>query len=92
MTEYILFRTAYHTLYIIESGENCKVEANPDAIGLKIGVIYDTKIDKQEFLFHRFTCNNDSVLTITEMEGLDIQFYGGIDLMHSCIPWCYILN
>ncbi len=61
----------------MEPGENCKVEANPDAIGLKIGLVYDTKKEKQEMLFHRFTCSNDSVLTITEMEGTDVQFYGG---------------
>jgi hypothetical protein len=66
----------------VEPGEFCKVEANPDAIGLKLGIIYETKKDKQELMFHRFTCNNDSSLTITEMDALDIQYYGGILIVH----------
>jgi hypothetical protein len=68
---------AYHTLYIVVPGEKKVVEANPDAIGLKLGVIYDTKPDKLELFFHRFTCANDSILTITSVDGDDIDYYGG---------------
>ena len=32
-----LFIQAYHTMYIIEPGESSVVEANPDAVGLKVG-------------------------------------------------------
>ena len=53
------------------------VEANPDAVGLKVGIVFAAKTDKQELSFHRFTCNNDSVLTVTAMDGDDIDYYGG---------------
>jgi hypothetical protein len=53
------------------------VEANPDAVGLKVGIVFGAKTDKQELSFHRFTCNNDSVLTVTAMDGDDIDYYGG---------------
>ena len=64
-------------MYIVESGETQLVEANPDAIGLKLGIIYETRREKQELLFHRFTCNNDSILTVVSMEGTEIDHYGG---------------
>eukprot|EP01039_Chlorochromonas_danica_P014882 gene14882-17433_t len=66
----------YNTMYIIEPGGTEKVEANPDAIGLKVGVIFDTARDRQEMHFYRFICHNDSVLTITSMDTEDIDYYG----------------
>ena len=32
----------YHSMYVLEPGQEGIVEANPDAVGLKIGVVYDT--------------------------------------------------
>ncbi len=64
-------------MYIIEPGGTEKVEANPDAIGLKVGIICDTVRDKQEMHFFRFICHNDSVLTITSMDAEDIDYFGG---------------
>ncbi len=64
-------------MYIIEPGETQTVEANPDPNGLKLGVIYETRKDKQEMFFHRFTCGNDTILTITSVDGNDIDYYGG---------------
>jgi hypothetical protein len=82
----LFYCVAYHTLYIIQPGENQKVEANPDPTGLKLGVIFETQREKQELYFHRFTCNNDSILTITSVDGHDIDYYGGkpLHLSHLC--------
>eukprot|EP00981_Chlorochromonas_danica_P008690 scaffold2270_cov242-Ochromonas_danica.AAC.4 len=63
-------------MYVVMPGESQLVEANPDPIGLKVGILYNTLKDSQEFLFHRFSCKNDSVLTITAVEGDDIDYYG----------------
>lgn len=64
-------------MYLIEPGEVQVVEANPDPIGLKVGIVYETRREKQEFLFLRFGCSNDSVLTITSLDGEDVDYYGG---------------
>jgi hypothetical protein len=69
---------AYHTMYIVGPGESAMIEANPDAIGLKLGIIYQTEKERNELLFHRFTCNNDSFLTITLINGENITYFGGI--------------
>jgi hypothetical protein len=71
----LMYKT-YHTMYIVDPGDIQVVEANPDAIGLKVGVVYDAKRFKQEFSFHRFTCQNDSTLTITSIDGDDVDYYG----------------
>ncbi len=71
----LMYKT-YHTMYIVDPGDIQVVEANPDAIGLKVGVIYDAKRFKQEFSFHRFTCQNDCTLTVTSIDGDDIDYYG----------------
>jgi hypothetical protein len=63
-------------MYIVEPGETEKVEANPDAIGLKVGIIFDTSRDNQEMHFFRFICHNDSTLTITSMDTEDIDYFG----------------
>ncbi len=33
--------------------------------------------EKQDVLFYRFTCHNESVLTITHIDPEDIDYYGG---------------
>jgi hypothetical protein len=71
-----LVYTSYHTMYIIEPGGVQVVEANPDAIGLKLGIIFEAKRFKQELTFFRFTCQNDSILTVTSIGGGDIDYYG----------------
>lgn len=76
-------------MYIIEPGGTEKVEANPDAIGLKVGIIYDTSREKQEMHFYRFICHNDSVLTVTAMGTEDIDYYGGTVMYFS---YLMILN
>jgi hypothetical protein len=68
---------AYHTMYVIEPGESTIIEANPDAVGLKLGIIYNTEKERNELYFHRFTCNNDSTLTITTSDGENISYFGG---------------
>ena len=64
-------------MYIVAPGESALIEANPDAIGLKLGIIYQTEKERNELYFHRFTCNNDSVLTITLVNGENITYFGG---------------
>eukprot|EP01031_Cornospumella_fuschlensis_P023418 gene23418-28416_t len=63
-------------MYVVYPGESQVVEANPDPIGLKVGLVYDTLSQTQEFLFHRFSCKNDSILTITDVEASDVDYYG----------------
>lgn len=53
------------------------MEAQPDAIGLKIGLVYDTIFETKELLFQRFACKNDSVLTISELDYDDVSWFGG---------------
>lgn len=73
--------TAYNSLYVIEPGETVTVEANPDAIGLKVGIIYQVNEETKEFLFQRFMCKNDSIFNISEIIGEEVSFYGdGISL------------
>jgi hypothetical protein len=64
-------------MYVIQSGETCVVEALHDPYGLKIGLVYETEVEKKMLLFHRFDCKTDSVLTILELDGLDINYFGG---------------
>ena len=72
----IIYFVVYKTLYIVEPGESTVVEANADAVGLRLGVIYDA-LDNRDILFYRFSCNNDSVLTVTSVDPKVIQHYGG---------------
>eukprot|EP01035_Chromulina_nebulosa_P020722 gene20722-26866_t len=74
----IIYRN-YHNLYLIESGQSLLVEANPDPIGLKLGVLYAINPDKQEFHYHRFLCKNDGTLNITELKDQEISFYASRD-------------
>ena len=64
-------------MYIIGPGESTVIEANPDAVGLKLGIVYQTEIERNELHFHRFTCANDSKLTITILDGQNITYFGG---------------
>lgn len=73
----VLIDTAYNGMYIIEPGASVKVEAMPDTMGLKIGLVYDVIPDRKELRFVRFTCKNDSVLNISEMNEDDVSWYGG---------------
>jgi hypothetical protein len=67
---------AYNTMYVLESNETATVEANPDPIGLKVGILYDVGFDKRELMVHLFVCKNDGVLNITEVKGDECAFYG----------------
>jgi hypothetical protein len=63
-------------MYVLEPGQEGVVEANPDAVGLKIGVVYDTNNKAKEFLYHRFLCKNNSVFNISEVDSEEVSFYG----------------
>jgi hypothetical protein len=58
----------YNTLYTLEPGVTRLVESQPDAIGLKIGVIYNVSKESKEFKYQRFVCKMDSVLNISEID------------------------
>lgn len=64
-------------MYIVEPGGSVKAEAMPDALGLKIGLIYDANPETKELFFVRFSCKNDTVLNISEIADDDISWYGG---------------
>lgn len=57
------------------------VEAMPDPVGLKMGVIVGISVDSQELIYQRFQCKNEAIFNISEITGEDISFYGGI-----CFP------
>jgi hypothetical protein len=57
------------------------VEANPDAIGLKIAIVYRVDMDTKELFYQRFVAKNDSVCNISEVNDEEISYYGeGIQL------------
>lgn len=70
---------AYHKMYILEPGESKPVEALSDPIGLKIAIVYDAAPDGQVLMYQRWAVKNESVLTITSINGADIATYGGND-------------
>ena len=53
------------------------VEAMPDPVGLKMGVIVGINVDSQELIYQRFQCKNEAIFNISEITGEDISFYGG---------------
>lgn len=53
------------------------VEAMPDPVGLKMGVIVGINVDTQELIYQRFQCKNEAIFNISEITGEDISFYGG---------------
>jgi hypothetical protein len=58
-------------------GESKQVEAQPDPYGLKIGIVYDAAPETQELMFQMWKVKNESVLTITYVNGGDISTFGG---------------
>lgn len=67
-----------HTnMYILDPGESKQVEAIPHDYGLKVGVVYDAKSEGQVLMYQRWGCKNESVLTVTFMNGGDISTFGG---------------
>jgi hypothetical protein len=68
---------AYAAVYVIESLGSAKVQAQPDAIGLQVAVVYDFNGETDEVQFVRFTVKNDSVLSILEVDYDEISWYGG---------------
>ena len=69
--------SAYQNLYIVEPGTSMVVEAMPDPVGLKMGVIVGINMDLQELIYQRFQCKNEAIFNISEITGEDISFYGG---------------
>jgi len=63
-------------MYILEPGDETLVEANPDAIGLKIGVCYMAKKETKEFFYLRYMAKNNAVFNISEIDGDDVSYYG----------------
>jgi hypothetical protein len=78
---------AYNAMYIIEPGGSVNAEAMPDALGLKIGLVYDANPSTKEIFFVRFTCKNDSVLNVSEMLEDDVSWYGGRLRSQLCNFW-----
>ena len=52
------------------------MESQPDPIGLKVGVVYDCSLEKKEILYQRFTCKNESILNISEIDYDEISWFG----------------
>ena len=64
-------------MYIVEPGETKQLEALPHESGLRVGIVYDARAEDQCLMYQKWTCKNESVLTITFMNGGDISTYGG---------------
>jgi len=65
-------------MFVLEPGETKTVEAAlSDPYGLKIAIVYDAAPDGQYLLYQRWQVKNESVLTITYMNGGDISTFGG---------------
>jgi nucleoside-specific outer membrane channel protein Tsx len=60
-----------------------RLEAASDPIGLKIAIIYDAAPDGNQLFYQRWQVKNESVLTITFMNGGDISTFGGNDIRNS---------
>jgi len=63
-------------MYILEPGDETMVEANPDAVGLKIGVCYMAKKETKEFFYLRYSVKSNAVFTISEIDGDELSYYG----------------
>jgi len=67
----------YCKMYVLEPGETKTVEAAlSDPYGLKIAIVYDAAPEGQYLLYQRWQVKNESVLTITYMNGGDISTFG----------------
>jgi membrane-bound inhibitor of C-type lysozyme len=73
----VCFVLAYHEMFVVEPGESKQVQAASDPIGLKVAIVYDAAPEGQELFYQRWQCKNDSVLTVTYMNGSDISTFGG---------------
>ena len=63
------------------------VEAMPDPVGLKMGVIVGINVDSQELIYQRFQCKNEAIFNISEITGEDISFYGGAYANNTELPF-----
>jgi hypothetical protein len=64
-------------MYVLMPGESKQVEAASDPIGLKIGIVYDAAPEGQILMYQMWKVKNESVLTITYVNGGDISTFGG---------------
>ncbi len=64
-------------MYVLEPGESKQVEAASDPYGLKIAIVYDAAPEGSQLFYQRWQVKNESVLTITYMNGGDISTFGG---------------
>lgn len=71
-----LIYLTYNALYVIEPGSTVMVESQPDATGLKVGLVYDCSLDTKEMFYQRFVCKTESILTISEIDGEEISWFG----------------
>ena len=71
------------------------VEAMPDPVGLKMGVVVGVNLELQELIYQRFQCKNEAIFNISEITGEDISFYGGscfTKLSLNCLALTFILK
>lgn len=66
-------------------GESKQVEAATDPIGLKIGIVYDAAPEGQILMYQMWKVKNESVLTITYVNGGDISTFGGKFRLHALV-------
>jgi hypothetical protein len=64
-------------MYVLLPGESKQVEAASDPIGLKIAIVYDAAPEGQVLMYQMWKVKNESVLTLTYMNGGDISTFGG---------------
>ena len=65
-------------MYILDPAESKQVEASPDHYGLKVAIVYDAAPDGQVLMYQRWGVKNESVLTVTSVNGADISTFGGM--------------
>jgi hypothetical protein len=80
-------------MYVLLPGESKQVEAASDPIGLKVAIVYDAAPEGQILMHQMWKVKNESVLTITYMNGGDISTFGGkfLPLCESC-PYLILLT
>ena len=69
--------TAYQNMYVLMPGESKQIEAQADPYGLKVGIVYDAAPEGQILMYQMWKVKNESVLTITYVNGGDISTFGG---------------
>lgn len=72
-----LVQKAYQNMYVLMPGESKQIEAQADPYGLKVGIIYDAAPEGQILMYQMWKVKNESVLTITYVNGGDISTFGG---------------